>query len=307
VARRIVADTTRQGLLLAFIGFSAWGLLSPLSKLLLVWFGPLWLNVFRTAASSLVLMLVFGPERTREAIRLLGRPVIMLLTLMGGGITFFLFQMALVLQGALVTTLGFYSAPIWTALLARFMLGERLGRAFVPTIGGLGIGAWLALFGLDGIASANALGMTLAVASGATWAVYSVLLRRHAPTVRLRPLVLASFMAACIFFILLAVPFGTWPDWSAPPSAWGWMALLVAVPSLASVLLFTAALQRAPSGQVNVLVGMELAATVFFAWLILGESVDAPRLAGIGLVLASVTAYLLVQGRATVPRLTTAV
>ena len=80
---------------------------------------------------------------------------------------------------------------------------------------------------------------------------------------------------------------------------WGWMALLVAVPTILAFLLFTAALQRAPAARVNVLVGLEIAATLVFANLLLGERLDAPRLLGVAIVLAAVSAYLMWQARRT--------
>jgi len=291
---------TRGGLLLAVAAYSVWGLLSPLLKLLLKDFTPLWLNALRAVLSVLVIVPLLGLRRTRAGLALLRRGDVLLIGLAGGGVTFLLFQLALVHQPATYTTLGFYTSPLWTALLARFALGERMGRGFLPAVVALGVGAWLALFGLGGGAGAggaDALGMALAVGSGATWAVYAVLLRRVGP-VPARPLVLATFLVAAVFFLALALVFEPLPDLAAvPASAWARMGLLVAGPSVASVLLFSIALQRAPAGLVNVLVGFELAGTVLFAWLLLGETYDAARLLGIALVLVAVSAYVWNEAR----------
>lgn len=287
------------GLLFAFLGYGLWGLLSPLLKLLLVDFTPLWLNALRTLVSALLLMALIGPRRSLAGWRLLAHKDVLAIGLTGGGLTFLLFQLSLVHQGATYTTLGFYTSPVWTAILARMVLGERMGRSFPPTLIALAAGAWLALFGLGGEAAGgpHPAGMALAVASGMGWAVYAILLRRAGP-VPLRPLVLASFLVAAAFFLVLALLFEPLPDLQAVPAAsWGWFAVLVAGPSIASVLLFSAALQRAPAGLVNVLVGVELAGTVLFAALLLGERHDAVRLLGIGCVLVAVSAYVWLRSR----------
>jgi drug/metabolite transporter (DMT)-like permease len=174
------------------------------------------------------------------------------------------------------------------------MLGERMGWSFLPATVGLLAGGYLTLFGLAAPGTGfSAWGLALAVLSAVVWGYYTVVLRRTAPGLPIKPLMGASFLLGTAYFLGLAlVVEGPPAVLHQAPETWGWMALHVAFPSLAAFILFTAALQRAPASLVNLLVGAELGFTALFAWLLFGVGLAADQLAGLGLVLGSVTAYL---------------
>ncbi len=289
----------RTGVLLAIAAYAAWGLLSPVGKLLLEDLTPLWLNATRMVIATLVLVPIIGMARARAGLRLLRRPEILLLALVGNGVSFTFFIWSVERLPATYATLGFYTAPLWTAVLARWVLGEQIGGAFVPAVAALFIGAWFALGGGPGLSTVDPLGLAFAVGAAVTWAWFTILLRRHAPGVALRPLMMATFVAGTFYFVVMALVLEPLPDWGAlPADAWPWLGLFVLVPSLGAQVLFNGALQRAPAAVVNVLVGVELAATaVFSAWL-LGDRFTGSQLAGLVVVLAAVSAYLWTRGRA---------
>ncbi len=285
------------GLLLATAAYASWGLLSPVGKILLADFPPMTLNAVRLSLATLVLAPLLPARAWREGIVLLRRPAVALLLVFGVGVQFTLFLYAVTLIDATYATLGFFTAPLWTALVARARLGEPVGWAFIPTLAALAAGAWLALFGLSGPAGDfHWGGMALAVGAGIGWAIYAVGLKEVAPDARLRPLMAASFLGNTAYFVAGALLVDGLPGaalWTAVPAiSWAWMAVYVAVPTTLSLFLFAAALQRAPASSVNLLVGMELAATAVFAWLLLGDSFDAWQIAGLVVVMGAVTAYL---------------
>ena len=296
------------GILLAFLAYASWGLLSPVGAELLHdhAFGPLELNAVRFVLATIPLLLVLGPAASMAGLRILGRREILVPNILANAsLTLFLYSLEHV--EPTFATLAFYTAPLFTAALAWALLRERMGWAFLPAAAGLMAGGYLALFGLAAPSGASAWGLGLSVASAVVWAAFSVALRKAAPSVPLKPLVASAFIAGTLWYVPLALAFEGIPDLAAKTAAsWAWMALYVAIPTLASFLLFNASLRLAPAGAVNLLVGAELAFTALFAALLFGARFDAVQLAGLGLVLASVTAYLWVRERRPHPQPDTA-
>lgn len=281
------------GILLAFLAFASWGLLSPVSKRLLEDFEPMGVNAVRFAIATVVLLPWLGRAGVRDSLRTLARREVLWFNLLANAsLTLFLYS--LVVLEPTFSTLGFYSAPLWTAALAAVVLKERVGPWFAPAAVGLLAGGYLTLFGPHAPGPGFALGgMALAVGSAVVWAWYTVELRRHAPGIPLKPLMGASFLFGTVYYALLALVL------EGPPAVlqqdavtWGWVAVHVGFPTLAAFILFNAALQRAPAGPVNILVAAELAFTVLFAWLLFGEDFSLWQLGGLALALASVSGYL---------------
>lgn len=293
------------GILLAFLAYASWGLLSPVGKHLLESnaYQPMGLNAVRFAIATVLLLIAIGPAASRDALHLLRRrDVVWVNLLANGSLTLFLYSLAMLPQ-ATYATIGFYTAPLWTALLAHWILGERVGPWFAPAAAGLMGGGYLALFGWAAPAAVNPSGMALAVASGLVWAFYSVALRRAAPGIPLKPLMGASFILGTVWYVALGLVVEGPPALLHQTAAsWGWMAIYVAVPTLASFVLFNAALQRAPASVVNLLVGAELGCTALFAALLFGDSFSIVQIVGLAVVLASVTVYLWAQSRTPTPK-----
>jgi drug/metabolite transporter (DMT)-like permease len=294
---------SRSGLLLALAAYASWGLLSPVAKRLLDDYEPSGLNALRFLFATIAILPWLGLSGMRDSLRtLVRREVLWVNLLANGSLTLFLYS--LVLLRPAFSTLGFYSAPLWTAGLAALLLREKVGRWFGPAVVGLLGGGYLTLFGwaLPG-PGFSTLGMSLALGSAVVWAWYTVELRRHAPHIPLKPLMGASFLFGTVYFTVLALVLEDPPAVLHQSAAsWGWMAVEVAFPTLSAFIFFNAALQRAPAGQVNILIAAELGFTVLFSWLLFHERYAAAQLAGLGLALLAVSGYLWVQGRPTTDR-----
>lgn len=287
------------GILLAFAAYASWGLLSPVGKHLLATEATMGLNAVRFTIAAALVLAAIGPAAVRASFVLLGDGRLWWANLLANvSLTLFLYSLTM-LPLATYATLGFFTAPLWTAALAHRFLGERAGPWFLPACAAMMAGGWLTLFGMAGPPPGfDVLGMALAVGSGLLWAVYSVELRKAAPSLPLRPLMGASFVMAALYFVALALVVEGPPNFLHRDAAgWGWMAFYVAIPTLASFVLFNAALQRAGAGPVNLLVGAELAFTALFAWLLFGDTLDPAQGIGLALVLGSVTAYLWARTR----------
>ncbi len=283
----------RRGLLLGAGAFTAWGLLSPVNEILLRHWTPMWMQAVRGTAAMLVLLLLLRGPGLDGAVAVLRRPAIVAALVWGTLISFALFVLSQTRIEATFATLGFYTSPVWAAVLARVMLGERMGKWFGPAIAAMLVGGYLALTGGGALPNPDWWGITMALGAGATWAVYAVLLRRHSPDVGPWELLLASTLVGNAGFLVAASVTEPIPDFGAIPlSSWGWMAVQVAIPTLLALGMFQLALRHAPAGQVTILVGFELVATVFFAWLLLGDTFTTLQMAGLALTLVAVSAYL---------------
>ena len=283
----------RRGLLFGAFAFTCWGLLSPSNEILLREWSPMWMQVFRSGLAMLVLGVWLGRRGLDGAMDILRRPALVHAFLWGTLFSFGFFVMAQTRIPATFATLGFYASPLWTAILARFMLGERMGWSFLPTVVALLGGGYLALTGGGQLPPPDALGILFALAAGATWGIYAVLLRRESPDVDGWHLLYASTLLGTIGFLLAAATTEPLPRLAAfSGTSWIWMAVLVIIPTLAALGFFQAALRHAPATQVTILVGFELGATVFFVWLFLHVRFTALQLVGLAVVLVSVSLYL---------------
>jgi drug/metabolite transporter (DMT)-like permease len=284
---------------MAFTAFACWGFLSPISKRLLQDFGPLQLNTVRFLLATIAVLPWLRWSGVKDSLRILARREVLWFSLLANA-SLAVFIASLVTLRPAFSTLGFYTAPLWTAAFAAVALKERVGIWFAPAVAGILVGGYLALFGWAAPgAGFSALGMALALLSAVFWAWYSVELRRHAPHIELKPLMGASFLFGTLFFGALAVvSHEGLPDMTRlSMPTWGWLGVQLLFPTLASFILFNAALQRAPASQVNILVAAELGFTILFSWLLFGERYSAAQLAGLGLVLVAVSGYLWSQGR----------
>jgi drug/metabolite transporter (DMT)-like permease len=292
---------TTQGLLLAFVAFASWGFLSPVGKHLLDEFHPMGLNAVRFLLGTLAILPWLGPAGVRDSLRVLVRREVLWFNLLANvSLTFFLYSLTMLRPA--FSTLGFFAAPLFTAALAAVVLKERVGRWFAPAIVGLFAGGYLSLFGLAAPGAGFSLtGMALALLSAVVWAWYAVELRRHAPGIPLKPLMGSGFLFGTLYYYGLALVLEGPPNiLHRSAETWGWLSVYVVFPTVLAFVLFSAALQRAPASQVNILIAAELGFTVLLSWLLFRETYSAWQLAGLALALVSVSGYLWVTGRPTV-------
>jgi drug/metabolite transporter (DMT)-like permease len=286
------------GLWLAFGAYACWGFLSPVSKRLLLDFQPMGLNAVRFLIATIAIVPWLGLRGVSDAIRLLAdRKVLWVNLLANASLTLFLYS--LVHLRPAFSTLGFYSAPLWTAAFAAAVLKEKVGPWFAPAVAALLAGGWLALFGgWRPAAGFSTLGMALALGSAVLWAWYAVELRKHAASYPLKPLMGASFLFGALYYYACAVALEGWPRILHREAAtYGWLAVQVVFPTLLAFILFNAALQRAPAGQANILVAAELGFTIVVSAALFGERYTMVQLLGLALALVAVSGYLWVHQR----------
>ena len=259
------------------------------------------LAFWRDLMVTLTLLIVLGVLRPR----LLRVKVTHLryLVIYGGVLAIFnaLWTVSVALNGAAVSTVLVYSSAAFTALLGWWFLNEALDWTHFVAIT-LSLGGCIFVAEAFDLAAwrANFFGILVGIASGLSYAVYS-LMGRSAAQRGLNPwtALLYIFGFATIFLLGLNVlPVGQPANTtiSSPNLLWlgdnfsGWLVLflLAAGPTLAGYGLYNVSLGYLPSGVANLIVSLEPAFTALIAYVVLGERLSSAQVLGGVMILAGV-------------------
>ncbi len=281
----------------ALIGVS-WGVFwLPMRLLDKIGLGGAWasLAVFATA---LVLLLPVIIVRRR---RLVAGGTSLLITGMITGAAFALYATALVLTEIVYTILLFYLTPVWSTLLGRILLGEKITRGRLLALI-LGIAGLFVILGFDrGLPLPRNIGDWMALLSGIAWAYGSLRVYRSESASAWETT--SAFFAGGLLVTLVAVliPIGvTAPSSESLVAATPWLFLLVAVYLVPSMLLLLWAASRLSPGRVGLLLMGEVVVGVISAALLTDEPFGGRELIGtILIVSAGVIEVIQRQARST--------
>lgn len=185
-----------------------------------------------------------------------------------------------------------FTLPIWTAVLAIFILGERVG-----------IHRWLAIAaGFAGVLvivkpgfEAINLGIACALAATALYAVTDVIARSLATTDRTSLIVFYSFVLPIPF---AAIPAGL--TWTTPGFDLWPALLLFALSSTTAQWCLTKSLATADASLVSQVLFLRLPFIAAIGWFFFGQSTDA--FTWIGAAIIFIATYLLARREAHVAR-----
>jgi drug/metabolite transporter (DMT)-like permease len=180
----------------------------------------------------------------------------------------------------------FYLTPVWTALIARWMLGEKLDWAGIGLIALALFGAGLMLWTPDtGVPLPATAAEWAGLAGGMGFAFNNVLSRlaahRH-PDMPAKLRVLVVFGGCALVAALAALV--TRPGWPvvAPANVWPLLALVV---GLSAILVSCNAvtqfgLQRLPANRVSLLMLFEIVVAALSSWWLATETLSLKETAG---------------------------
>jgi len=173
-----------------------------------------------------------------------------------------------------------YAYPTLVVLLSAAFMGERLTATRIAILAASFAGLALTLGGGRGTATGVALGL----AAAAFYSVYIVIGARELG----RTEALASTTIVCLSAAVVLGLSALFTEPRFPGAWWGWAAVgaIALVSTVASILAFFAGLKRVGPAVASIVSTLEPVVTVALAWLILGEGLGAPQLAGGALVLA---------------------
>lgn len=260
-----------RGIGLAF----AAGVLWSLGGLLIKWveWNPLAIAGARSAIAALLLFaLLRRPKLTWSRAQVGGA--------LAYAATVILFVAANKLTTAANAILLQYTAPIYTAILGAWFLGERVTWGDWVTIVVVIVG--VALFFLDHLTLGGLTGNLLSLASGVTFAGVAVFLRKQKDGSALESVLMGNVVTA-----LIGLPF----MFQGAPSGQTWLGLfLLGVFQLGlSYVLYTAALKRITALEGMLIAAVEPILNPVWVFLAMGETPGPWALVGGAMVLIAVT------------------
>jgi len=268
------------------VGGALWGLYwLPLRELGDGGLGPGWAGA-ALYGILLLLLLPFAYLRRRE---IKAGGLGLLVTGLITGAAFALYAASIVLTEVVRVLLLFYLTPVWSTLLGRFLLGERLtlNRILALLFGFVGL---LVVLGLGSqFPWPRNLGDWLALASGALWAYGSLRVYRVGQAATFEQIfvfVLGGAVVSAFFVLLFADLVGPWPSPGHLRGLAPWLATacLLMIPMLA--LTIWPATRLSPA-RVGILLMGEIIVGVSSAALLSGEPFGLRELSGTLLILAA--------------------
>lgn len=290
------------------VSVALWSTTYGLSAIVLVTASPAVLAELRLVLAVPLMLVLIAVLRPRHGIaallRTLRRPRTVVLALTGVALFYLPSNLGLVLSTAGTASLMSASLPVLTALIAWWLIREKptarmLAGLALTTVGIVVASAGAVQFGL---------GAVLLVAGLASYALYTVLLRKTAPSVALPvgetsepptdAVVLAT--ATAIWGAVLLLPWFAW-EVATGAAAWpsggpGWvsilfLSLIVTGPTMA---LYNYGAERVPAAFAGTATGAVPALGYAFA-VALGEPVEGVKVLGgalaiVGILLAAVPA-----------------
>ncbi len=174
------------------------------------------------------------------------------------------------------------SGPIWTAILARLTLGERIDRKtwYILAIAALGI----ALMVADGLSAGNLLGNLAALFGALSFAGVVVILRAKRTVDMMPSMVAGGFLAVAVAFI------GTGGNLSIPVGDMTLALIWGGVISSLVIVLFVVSSRHLKGAELTLLLMLEYILAPFWVWIFLDEVPSGLTLIGGAIVLSGVMA-----------------
>ncbi|WP_377272298.1 DMT family transporter [Peterkaempfera sp. SMS 1(5)a] len=294
-----------RGLLYATVAATAWGTAGAAATALhhISGLGPLAVSFWRFALGA-VLLLAARPllGLGRCAVRRVLQPRHLLV-----GLCMAVFQTAYLaavdLAGLAVgTAVTMGTVPVLTAVGARLLLGERLGRAGSGTVALAVAGLLLLAFGTSGDGTGQGgsplLGLLAALVSAAGCACVNLLgqYRRGAGAAEPYDTALAGFVIGAVLLLPACSGGGLLPVGGHLERSLLLLGYLGAVPSALAYGLFFAAATVVRATTVSVLMMLEPLAALLLAVSAFGERLTAAAAAGTALLLAGVVVLARAEG-----------
>ena len=284
------------GCVFVVLAASCWGLIGLLgAKLNQAGFSGLEVASLRITLASLVLILVspfvLGSLRVLQRKQL---PLLSMQSLLGVFLMTVCYFLAVQHIGAALSVALLYTAPVWSMLLAHFVLKERMSLSGVMLTLITVVGVALCL---NTSAPLNWAGIAFGLLSGFSYACFGVLgkkaLNNTPPTILLYSSVLISGITMLFmpFFHSAMQKMFT----NMAPNIWMVALMIAVVGTLLPYTLYTKALQWMPATRAQVLTIFEPLTAVLLAAVILHEPLGWPQYVGIAMILASALFNALAQ------------
>ncbi|HMK92106.1 MAG TPA: DMT family transporter [Thermoleophilia bacterium] len=276
----------RLGYALATVSFLIWGSIGVLVRMTDMPASAL--IVARMSIAAAVVALLFARRPMLAELRDL--KVARLLLVMGAfsAATLLMFFIALRLTDVAIAMFLLFTGPVYVALLAPRLLGQRADRVVYPAVAVAVAGmAVMLLPGLVGAHKLSTIGVLCALATGLTYTGYALSTKLLTRTTRSVTIALSEMVLDTVILLPLAV-------WQLHASDFSmtlhdlWVVLVLAlVCTAAPYVMFVESIRRIRVEHASILGYLEPVSAPFYALLLLGETTAATTIAGGVLIVAA--------------------
>ncbi|MEO5773103.1 MAG: DMT family transporter [Sphingomicrobium sp.] len=279
----MTADTTShslRGAMLCIVALFLFACMDTTTKYLAASYNVPLIVALRYIGNLLLMILLLGPTRPRELLRT-DRTALVLVRAACLAVTSLLVGLALQLMPVAETTAINFIAPLVVVLLARPVLGERIGRW----------GWSAALLGFAGVmlivrpgSGLNPTGVALALGAVGAGAAYQLLSRVLVDTERTIAMLFYTALLGSVLFGI-ALP---WTMHGHAPSAFELLLFLsLGIYGGLGHFLFTKAYRHADASILAPMIYFQLVWAGLLGWLIFRHAPDLPSLAGMAVIAVS--------------------
>lgn len=194
-------------------------------------------------------------------------------------VMFICFMLALTRTSVANTMLVSSLTPLLSALLARAVLGEPIGRSTAVAIAAALAGIWWMV--RDGVSAEGLSGMLIALGVPCAAAINLVILRRSRTRIDLAPAVVIGAAISCVATLPLALPF------EASARDLTILALLGLVQLALPCMLMVRAARHLSAHEIALVSLLEVVLAPLWAWLGAGEAMGAATIQGGLMVIAA--------------------
>jgi drug/metabolite transporter (DMT)-like permease len=191
------------------------------------------------------------------------------------------------------------AAPLYLLVLAPLLLHERVRRRDVVYLTVIGAGMVLCILGRPA-ATATApdpvLGNWLGAASGLSWALTLITLRKIGGTDRNGDATVTAVVAGNVFACIAAAPFA-WPLPAAPAGAWMTLVYLGVFQIGLAYVCLSGAIRRLPALEISLLLLIEPVLNPVWTWAVRGESPGGWTLSGGAVIVGATAARVFMDAR----------
>lgn len=197
-------------------------------------------------------------------------------------VMFVCFMLALTRTSVANTLLVSSLSPLLSALLARAVLGERIGAGTWFAIAAALFGIWWMVS--DGVSAEGLAGMAIALGVPTAAAINLVILRKLHAHIDLAPAVLVGALLSCAATLPLALPL------SASAHDLALLALLGLVQLALPCMLMVGAARHLTAHEIALICLLEVVLGPIWAWVGAGEAMGAATIQGGAIVLGALVA-----------------
>lgn len=194
---------------------------------------------------------------------------------------------------AVVASLIVFTAPVFTLVFSRLLLGEAVTASkAVGVVTALAGAVLVATSGNGGeVAASHAAGAALVFVAPVSWALYTVLGKMYqarAGAVRSLDFSAATLATGSAVIMLLARPSTLTAAANLTVAQWAYLLVLSLACSVFGYVVWFRALETMEAGEVSVFLYLIPIFSQVFAWAILGETLTAGVAVGMALVFAGI-------------------